>query len=218
MYHSDERAVSFNCVAPQERMILLCCSGTFLSLAGPRLPSEVRAMNATGIALIDDDRSWLEVLSEYLQRKGFSVLTAADASEGLALLGQKNISLVICDYDMPGMTGLELIRSIRRQAGNVAVLMLSNDAEPSLARRALAEGARGFLAKTASPAQLLGKLRQILNDQGRAATQRPALHPWQRLLPSPHQARHGRGTNRPAARSCPVLSSSTTKHPRLSGP
>jgi DNA-binding NarL/FixJ family response regulator len=171
-------------------------------------------MNVTRIALIDDDRSWLEVLSEYLQRKGFCVLTAADPLEGLALLGKDNISIVICDYDMPGMTGLDLIRSIRRQPGDVAIVMVSNDEEPSLASRAMAEGARGFLAKTASAGQLLRKLRQILADQSTTSTQRSALHPWQRLLPSPQRAKHGRGRNRPAACSRLPHSIGSTKHPR----
>jgi DNA-binding response OmpR family regulator len=171
-------------------------------------------MNATCIALIDDDRSWLEVLSEYLQRQGFSVLTAADPVEGLALLRKNNISAVICDYDMPRMSGLDLIRSIRQQPGNVAILMVSNEEEPSLASRALAEGARGFLAKTASPMELVRKLRQILADQCAAATQHPALHLWQRLLPSPQKAKRARGRNRPAAWSRLALSINTSKHPR----
>jgi DNA-binding NarL/FixJ family response regulator len=153
-------------------------------------------MNAARIALIDDDRAWLEALSEYLQRKGFFVLTAADPSEGLALLRKNNIAIVICDYDMPGMSGIELIRSIRQQPGNVAIIMVSNEDEPSLANRALATGARGFLAKTASPTQLLRNVRQILADQSTATTERPILQLWQRLLPSPQKAKHGRTRNR----------------------
>ena len=73
-------------------------------------------MNATRIILIDDDRCWLESLSEYLQRKGFSVLAAANPAEGLALLKDNDISLVICDYNLPGMTGLDLVRSIRQKS------------------------------------------------------------------------------------------------------
>jgi CheY-like chemotaxis protein len=79
-------------------------------------------MNTARIMLIDDDRSWLEALSEYLQRNGFFVLTAADPAEGLSLLRNNNIPLVVCDYDMPGMSGLDLVRFIRQQPRNVAIL------------------------------------------------------------------------------------------------
>jgi DNA-binding NarL/FixJ family response regulator len=158
-------------------------------------------MNAARIVLIDDDRSWLEALSEYLQRKGFGVVTAADPAEGLALLRNADISVVISDYDMPGMTGLELVRLIRRQQANVAVLVVSSAEEPSLANRVLAEGARAFLPKSASPAHLVRKLRQILGDLDQAAVPTSSLHLWQRLLPSPRKLKRGENKNRPAARS-----------------
>jgi CheY-like chemotaxis protein len=121
-------------------------------------------MNAPLIALIDDDHSWLAALAEYLQGKGFSVLTAVDPTDGLALVSQFNISVVICDYEMPGMSGLELTRSICRQLRNVAVLMVSGEEEASLAAQASAAGARGFLDKTTAPPQIVRKLRQILAD------------------------------------------------------
>jgi DNA-binding NarL/FixJ family response regulator len=158
-------------------------------------------MNAARIVLIDDDRSWLEALAEYLQRRGFSVMAATDPAEGLALLRKNNISVVICDYDMPGMTGLELVRSIRQQRGNVPVLMVSSAEEPSLVNRALAEGAWGFLPKTASPTHLVRKVHQILADLDASAAPTSTLHVWQRLLPSPQRWKRGRTKNRPAARS-----------------
>ena len=156
-------------------------------------------MNAAQSVLIDDDRSWLEALSEYLQRKGFRVVAAADPAEALALLRKNRIAVVICDYNMPGMTGLDLVRSIRLQPGNVPVLMVSNEEEPSLAQRALAEGAWGFLPKTAAPTYLVRKLRQILTELDAAGAPSATLHLWQRLLPSPQRVKRGRNKNRPAA-------------------
>jgi DNA-binding NarL/FixJ family response regulator len=167
-------------------------------------------MHATQIALIDDDRSWLEALAEYLQTKGFSVRTAVNPAEGLALVNRNNISVVVCDYDMPGMSGLELVRSICQQPRNIAVLMVSNEEEPSLAGRALAAGARGFLPKTSPPTQLVRKLRQILADLD-AVAQPSSLHLWQRLLPSPYKGKSGRSKNRPAARSRRVRTTKASK-------
>lgn len=142
-------------------------------------------MSAPRIAVIDDDRSWREALSEYLARKGFCVYTAADPAEGLALLRENSIPLVVCDYDMPGMDGLEVVRTLRKERAQVAILMVSNQEEPTLANRAMAEGARGFLPKTTSPMQLLRKLRQILVDLDTDRLRTSRLQLWQRLLPSP---------------------------------
>jgi two-component system chemotaxis response regulator CheY len=165
-------------------------------------------MNAgSRIILIDDNHSWLETLSEYLRGKGFSVLTAADASQGLALLERTEVSLVICDYHMPGMNGLEFVRQLQRRGRHAAVLLVSSDEEPTLIRRALAEGVRAFLAKTSVPRDLLRIVRQLL--EARPAP--PTLHLWQRLLPGPQHVERKRKKDRPAARSHRVDSS------RLSG-
>jgi CheY-like chemotaxis protein len=152
-------------------------------------------MIAPRIALIDDDRSWLEVLSEYLQRKGFRVYTATGATEGLAMLREHSIPLVVCDYDMPGMDGLELIRTLHQQRANVGILMVSNQEDPGLVNRAMAEGARGFLPKTSSPTQLVRKLRQILTDLDDHCLRSSRLHLWQRLLPSPQNLKRSCGKN-----------------------
>jgi CheY-like chemotaxis protein len=161
---------------------------------------------ASRIVLIDDNRFWLETLSEYLRGKGFSVLTADNAFQGLALLERHEVSLVICDYHMPGMDGLEFVRQFQRQAPRVAVVLVSSEEEPALIRRALAEGVRAFLAKTSVPRDLLRIVRQLLD--ARAAP--PTLHLWQRLLPSPQHLERKRKTDRPAAHSSRVSSSRIT--------
>src|SRR5438128_12644255 len=100
------------------------------------------------ILLIDDDRAWLEALSEYLLRKGFSVVAVNDPREAFAVLQGHDVSLIVCDFDMPGMNGLHLIRRLQRLPRKLTVLMLSNEDEPSLPTRSLASGAMALLAKT----------------------------------------------------------------------
>jgi DNA-binding NarL/FixJ family response regulator len=111
------------------------------------------------ILLIDDDRAWLETLSEYLQTKGFATRTSDDPARGLKLLEDSAITLAVIDYHMPGMNGLELLRRLREHRPQVTVFLLSNAEEPFLAQRALAEGARAFLSKAAAP-RLLARLVQ----------------------------------------------------------
>jgi len=137
------------------------------------------------ILLVDDNPAWLDALSEYLRGKGFVVLGARHAAEGLALLAQHQVSLVVCDYRMPGMDGLTFVRHVQQRHDNIAVLMVSSEEEPSLPARARAAGARDFAAKTIAPKQLLRKLQEIINALTATAAAPPPLQLWQRLLPSP---------------------------------
>jgi two-component system chemotaxis response regulator CheY len=153
------------------------------------------------ILLIDDNRAWRETLSEYLRSKGFAVLAAPDAARGLAVLRQdRDITLVLCDYHMPGMDGLELLRQLRGQPRSVAVLLLSSDEGPGLAGRALEEGARAVLSKTTAPGVLVRQIQQLMEKLG-TLVRVAELPLWQRLLPSPAKATQRRNHNRPAAMS-----------------
>jgi CheY-like chemotaxis protein len=114
------------------------------------------------IILIDDNPSWRETLAEFLQGRGFEVRTAEGGASGLALLENSGFVLAIIDFNMPGMSGLELLRCLRRQRRDVAVLLLSSEDDPTLAERARAEGAKAFLSKTTAPRRLLRELVQFL--------------------------------------------------------
>ena len=149
------------------------------------------------ILLVDDDHFWSETLAECLRRKGCIVHEARTALEGLELLQRQDFALVISDYKLPGMDGLHFLRVLRKQSSKVSVVMLSSEDEPSLPRRAVAEGALAFLAKTAAPAHLLRKIRQLLASALVKELAPPSLHIWQRLLPNPHRNGHKEGKERP---------------------
>jgi DNA-binding response OmpR family regulator len=148
------------------------------------------------ILLVDDNPAWQEALAEYLRRKGFFVLEARDAASGLAVLERQPVTLIVCDYDLPDMNGLELVRLLRQLHRDAAVLMLSGEPDRSLAARALAAGALGFVEKSAAPTILLGRIRQLLDDACARHAATRALPLWQRLLPNPY--RHARKPPRPA--------------------
>lgn len=128
------------------------------------------------IALIDDDRNWAETLAEYLHRQRFLPQTAHDGVQGLALLERTGIPVALVDLNMPGMTGLELLRLLRQRRRPVAVLLLSGEDDPTLAARVRAEGGQACLSKTASPRLVVEAVRQTLARMDQ---------PWSRLLPVP---------------------------------
>src|SRR6516225_2226918 len=105
-------------------------------------------MNASPrLALIDDDRTWLETLADYLRDRGYGVETALGGTRGLRLLERGGIGLAVVDFHMPDLDGLELLRQLRCRRLNVDVLLMSSDDDPALPVRVLREGAAAFLSK-----------------------------------------------------------------------
>jgi DNA-binding response OmpR family regulator len=143
-------------------------------------------MNAPAqVLLIDDDRVWLQTLADCLERQGYVVRTAERPEQALALLDRNDVRAVVVDFRMPEMDGLELLRQIRRRR-QVPVLLLSGEEDAALARRALAEGARGFLAKATAPRLLVERLRQFLAAAvAESALEWALTFPADRLLPPP---------------------------------
>jgi CheY-like chemotaxis protein len=137
------------------------------------------------IILIDDNHLWLESLAEYLRAHGAVVYTASDPRQGLELLDRNTVNVVISDFNLPYMDGLQVLRNVRLRGGRVSVVLLTSEEEPELERKVLAEGAYGFFSKTTEPAQLLSQLLQAIAGLATAARAPGALEIWQRLLPNP---------------------------------
>jgi DNA-binding NtrC family response regulator len=148
-------------------------------------------MNASSqILLIDDDHNWLETLADCLRQRGFAVRTADRPLLALALLEKYDVRVVVSDFRMPEMDGLELLRRIRRRRRYLPVLLLSGEEDPTLAGRALTEGARAFLSKRTAPRLLVEELLQCLTAAAIESALEWALTlPADRLLPPPRRAR-----------------------------
>ena len=112
------------------------------------------------ILVIDDDRELCELLCEFLQPEGFAVETANDPYSGLeAALSGKHI-LVILDVMLPGMTGFELLRSLRTRS-QVPVLMLTARGEDVDRIIGLEIGADDYLPKPFNPRELVARIHAI---------------------------------------------------------
>lgn len=101
----------------------------------------------TRILIVDDEISMREFLSILLEREGYEVLTAADAAAAQERIASNKIDLVISDVQMPGLSGLELLAQIKRQAPDTAVLMITAFSTAEQAVEAMKLGAYDYLAK-----------------------------------------------------------------------
>ena len=106
------------------------------------------------------------LITDTLEDGGYIVEEASDGLEALARLKADAYDLIVLDYMMPGMTGLELIESLRSEGVGFSgkILMLSAKSQVYEQERILAAGADYFMAKPFSPLELAGKIRGILGE------------------------------------------------------
>jgi two-component system phosphate regulon response regulator OmpR len=123
------------------------------------------------LLIVDDDARLRELLRRYLSENGFRVTTAADGAEARARLASFAFDLVVLDVMMPGESGLELTRDLRRE-GRLPVLLLTAMAEPEDRVNGLEQGADDYLSKPFEPRELVLRTRNLL--QRRPAADAPA--------------------------------------------
>ncbi len=82
-------------------------------------------MKVVRILLVDDEEEIRRLLTRRLTRRGYAVTTVTDGSQALAMLEQGTFNLVILDYMMPGMNGLELAAQCRLRDPNLKILILT---------------------------------------------------------------------------------------------
>ena len=113
------------------------------------------------LLVVDDDARLRELLRRYLSDSGFRVTTAGDASEARANLASFAFDLVVLDVMMPGESGLDLTRTLRRD-GHVPILLLTAMGEPEDRVNGLEQGADDYLSKPFEPRELVLRIRNIL--------------------------------------------------------
>lgn len=113
------------------------------------------------ILIIEDEIELVKVLKSYLEKAGFSVLTAYRGDTGLSTWEHKRPDLVILDLNLPGMDGLDVAREIRRKSDN-PLIMLTARTEESDQLVGLELGADDYITKPFSPRIVVARVRSLL--------------------------------------------------------
>jgi len=123
-------------------------------------------MNAYSILLVEDHAGFAKALLNMLgQNRDLQVVgVARDAEEALRLVQEVNVDLVLVDFSLPDMTGVELLEKLHDEYPNLRCAILSGHLLPQHARRALASGARGYLIKD-DPVGILTGIQHILKGE-----------------------------------------------------
>jgi PAS domain S-box-containing protein len=123
------------------------------------------------ILYIEDEAAQRDALSASLRQKGFAVIEADSGEAGLSRLGEKP-DLVLCDLNMPGMNGLEVLRKVQSLEPDVPFVLLTAHPSIPLAVQAIVEGAHRFLIKPVNIDEMEIAVHQALEFA--------RLHRWQR--------------------------------------
>ena len=118
------------------------------------------------ILVVDDEIGALTLIGIMLERGGFSVLKAKDATSALAVLDQNTPDMIILDVMMPGMDGIELCEVIRERNDTrlVPVLILSARGDAESVMRGMEAGADDYLPKPILHHDLVAKVRHMLSE------------------------------------------------------
>jgi len=115
----------------------------------------------TTILIIEDEPELVRVLRSYLEKAGFSVLSAGRGDTGLSTWEHKQPDLVILDLNLPGMDGLDVAREIRRKS-NIPLIMLTARVEETDQLIGLEMGADDYIPKPFSPRVVVARVRALL--------------------------------------------------------
>ncbi|MBA2695592.1 MAG: response regulator transcription factor [Actinobacteria bacterium] len=124
------------------------------------------------VLVVEDDPQLAEVVAGYLSRAGFEVETAADGLKALAEVHTGRPDLVVLDLMLPGISGLEVLRRLRSEGSQVAVVVLSALGEDEDRVVGLERGADDYVVKPFSPRELVLRVQGLLRrvELGTGAT------------------------------------------------
>jgi len=116
----------------------------------------------TKILLVEDDRMLAEQVALWLTHQKYTIESVHDGEEGLSRLKFYTYDLVILDWSLPGISGIEILRTFRDSGGNIPILILTGKKDVSDKETGLDSGADDYLTKPFHLAELGARVRALL--------------------------------------------------------
>jgi two-component system, OmpR family, phosphate regulon response regulator PhoB len=128
------------------------------------MPDGTSSMSKPLVLVVEDEAALVTMLRYNLEKQGFRVEEAADGQEALTLIAETRPDLVLLDWMLPAMSGLEVCRQIRRRPAtrDLPVIMVTARTEDQDAVRGLNTGADDYITKPFSIDALLARIRALL--------------------------------------------------------
>lgn len=113
------------------------------------------------ILVVDDEPEIVKLVRAYLEKAGFTVVSATEGHEAMAVFRHEHPNLVILDLNLPGMDGLDVCRALRRSS-DVPIIMLTARIEETDRLIGLELGADDYVVKPFSPREIVARTRAVL--------------------------------------------------------
>lgn len=113
--------------------------------------------------VVDDSAVMRKILIGALSRAGVTdVDQASDGQEAVAAVGASDFGLILMDWNMPNMLGIDAVRAIRAAGKTMPIIMVTTEAEKSRVLEALKAGANNYIVKPLEPDAIVDKIKQVM--------------------------------------------------------
>ncbi len=122
--------------------------------------------------VVEDSSTIASVVKYFLELEGFDVAVAKDGNSGLEAARRDKPQVIVTDYNMPGMDGMDMVKALRAEATTrgIAVLMLTSEDNVEKEARALEAGVDDYILKPVEPRRLAARVRSVLARSQRGNT------------------------------------------------
>ena len=157
------------------------------------MPETVQGVAKPTILVVEDEVPLLTLLRYNLEKQGFRVDEAGDGEEALLRVAEGRPDLVLLDWMLPALSGIEVCRQLRRRPGtrDLPIIMVTARTEDQDAVRALDTGADDYISKPFAMDSLLARIRALLRRSGAVATR--GVLSWRDLVLDQDAHRVSRG-------------------------
>ena len=125
------------------------------------------------ILIVEDDITFSLMLTTWLGKKGFVVISSSSVSDAKRRLGEEAFDLVISDLRLPDSDGIDLLKWLKNTHPSLPLIMMTSYAEIQTAVQAMKLGAADYIAKPLNPDELLGKIKELVRVEEKAPARVP---------------------------------------------
>ncbi len=116
------------------------------------------------ILVVDDEKNYLVVLETLLRSEGYEVITADNAKDALEIVLESDVDLVLTDMKMPGISGMELLETIKRRKPDIPVIMMTAYGTIEMAVEAMKKNAYDYITKPFKNEELKRTIRKAIEN------------------------------------------------------
>ncbi|MFP4091378.1 MAG: sigma-54-dependent transcriptional regulator, partial [Cyclobacteriaceae bacterium] len=121
------------------------------------------------ILIVDDDKDICLLLNKFLEKKGYDTATASDGASAIEALKKEKYDLVLCDFKLPDLNGLELIQKVKVINPEAALLVITGYSDVKVAVESIKLGAYDYVTKPLYPDEILITIKNALESKGKKA-------------------------------------------------